>query len=254
MKTEDFSSCCASTTFANKMALASPFSSLEHVITVARDIWSHKLNVRSWLEALSGRSCSNEYLGTANEATVQELHEWGSRYEEKFGYVFVTFVAGRTSEDILAELKMRFNNSHGVELEIASKEELKYIERAIRELLSKKSVQTTDEGDVSPEYSDEIVADTLDGVDTDSEDDLDAISSGGNDISRDVELNRVPEEDNETLNTQHREDAVHAAKRGFDLNKLPWFGDELSDPVSRSCSAFLTEYFWPGQYDVDGKI
>ncbi|XP_057746393.1 uncharacterized protein LOC130965647 [Arachis stenosperma] len=174
MKTEDFSSCCASTTFANKMALASPFSSLEHAITVARDIWSRKLNVRSWVEALSGRSCSNEYLETANEATVQ----------------------------------MRFNNSHGVELEIASKEELKYIERAIRELLSKKSVQTTDEGD----------------------DDLDAISSGGNDISRDVELNRVPEEDNETLNIQHREDVVHAGKRGFDLNKLPWFGDELSDP------------------------
>ncbi|RYR46950.1 hypothetical protein Ahy_A07g032825 [Arachis hypogaea] len=210
---EDFSSCCAGTIFANEMDMASPFSSLEHVITVARDIWS-------------------------------QLHEWGSRYEEKFGYVFVIFVAGRTSEDILAELKMRFNNSHGVELEIASKEELKYIERAIRELLSKKSVQTTDEGDMSAEYSGEIVADTLDGVDTDSEDDLDAISSGGNDISRDVELNKVPEEDNETVDTQHREDVVHAAKRGFNLNKLPWFGDDLSYPLSRHCSAFLTEYFW----------
>ncbi|KAL4321567.1 hypothetical protein AHAS_Ahas14G0123400 [Arachis hypogaea] len=107
---------------------------------------------------------------------------------------------------------------------------------------------------VSAEYSGEIVADTLDGAGTDSEDDLDAISSGGYDISRDVELNRVPEEDNETLNTQHREDAVHAAKRGFDLNKMPWFGDDLSDLLSRHCSAFLTEYFWPGQYDVDEKF
>ncbi|QHN83315.1 Uric acid degradation bifunctional protein TTL [Arachis hypogaea] len=178
-----------------------------------------------------------------------ELHEWGSMYEEKFGYVFVTFVAGRTSEDILADLKTHFNNSHVVELEIASKEELKYIKRAIRELLSKKSIQTTDEGDVSAEYSDEIVDDTLDGADTDSEDDLDAISSGGYDISRNVELNKVLEEDNETLKTQHREDDVHAVKRGFDLNKLPWFGDDLSDPLSRDCSRFLTEYFWPGQYD-----
>ncbi|RYR20575.1 uric acid degradation bifunctional protein TTL-like [Arachis ipaensis] len=214
MKTKDFSSCCAGTTFANEMPMASLFSSLEHAITVARDIWYRKLNVRSWLEAISGRSCSNEYLETTNEATVQELHEWRLRYEEKFGYVFVTFVAGRTSEDILVELKMRFNNSHGVELEIASTEELKYTERAIRELLSKKSVQTTDEGDVSAEYSGEIVADTLDGADTDSEDNLDAISSGGYDISRDVELNKVPK-DNETLNTQHREDAVRAAKREF---------------------------------------
>ncbi|RYR78571.1 hypothetical protein Ahy_A01g003399 [Arachis hypogaea] len=230
MKTEDFSSCCAGTTFANEMAMASPFSALEHAITVARDIWSRKLNVRSWLEAISGQSCSNEYLETANEATVQ-----GSRYEEKFVYVFVIFVASKTSKDILAELKMHFNNSHGVELEIASKEELKYIE-------------------LSAEYSGEIVADTLDGADTDSEDDLDAIFSGENDISRDVELNKVSEEDNETLNTQHREDAVHAAKRGFDLNKLLWFGDDLSDLLSRHCSAFLTEYFWPGQYDVDEKF
>ncbi|RYR78411.1 hypothetical protein Ahy_A01g003205 [Arachis hypogaea] len=217
---EDFSSYCAGTTFANEMAMASPFSSLEHAITVVRDIWYRKLNVRSWLEAISGRSCSNEYLEMVNEATMQELNKWGLRYKEKFGYVFVTFVVCRTSEDILAELKMRFNNSHGVELEIASTEELKYIERAIRELLSKKYVQTTNEGDVSAEYSSEIVADTLDGADTDSEDDLDAIFSGGYDISRDVELNKVPE-DNKTLNTQHREDAVCAAKRGFDLNKLP---------------------------------
>ncbi|RYR13927.1 hypothetical protein Ahy_B04g070665 isoform B [Arachis hypogaea] len=189
-----------------------------------------------------------------NEATVQELYEWGSRYEEKFGYVFVTFVAGRTSEDILAELKMRFNNSHSVELEITSKGELKYIERAIRELLSKKSVQTTDKRYVSAEYSGKIVADTLDGADTGSEDDLDAISSGGYDIARNVELDNVPEKDNETLNTQHREDDVHAAKRGFDLNKLPWFGGDLSDPLSRHCSGFLTEFFWPGQYDVDEKF
>ncbi|KAL4337577.1 hypothetical protein AHAS_Ahas12G0124100 [Arachis hypogaea] len=131
---------------------------------------------------------------------------------------------------------MRFNNLHGVELEIASIEELKYIECAIRELLSKKSIQTTDEGDVSAKYSGEIVVDTLDGADTDSEDDLDAISSGGYDISRDVELNKVLE-DNETLNTQHREDAVRAAKRGFDLNNLPWFGDDLSDLLSRHFTA-----------------
>ncbi|XP_015935297.1 uric acid degradation bifunctional protein TTL-like [Arachis duranensis] len=207
------------------MAMTSPFSSLEHVIMVARDIWSRKLNVRSWLEAISGRSCSNEYLETANEATVQELYEWRSMYEEKFRYVFVTFVAGRISKDILAELKTHFNNSHVVELEIASKEKLN-----------------------------KVVDDTLDGAETDSEDDLDAISFGEYDIARNVELDNVTEKDNETLNTQHREDDVHATKRGFDLKKLPWFGDDLSDPLSRHCSEFLTEFFWPGQYEVDEKF
>ncbi|RYR14734.1 hypothetical protein Ahy_B04g071420 [Arachis hypogaea] len=232
-------------TFANEMAMASLFSSLEHAITVARDIWSRKLNVRSWLEAISGRSCSNEYLEMANEATMNFMN--GDQCTRRN-------LAGRTSEDILAELKTRFNKTHVVELEIASKEELKYIERSIRELLSKKSVQITTKEmiyvvgcmfiySVSVEYSAEIVDDTLDGADTDSEDDLDDIFSGGCDISRNVELNKVPEEDNETLYTQHREDDVHAAKRGFDLNKNSWFGDDLSDPLSRDCSRFFTEYF-----------
>ncbi|RYQ97144.1 hypothetical protein Ahy_B08g093154 [Arachis hypogaea] len=175
-------------------------------------------------------------------------------YEEKFGYVFVTFVAGRTSEDILAELKARFRNTHVVELDIASKEELKYIELSITELLSKKSVQTTDEGNVSAEYSGEIVNDTLDGVTTYSEDDLDAISFGRYDISRHVELYKVPEEDNGTLYTQQREDDVYAAKRAFNLNKKPWFGDDLSDPLSRESCRFVTEYFWPSQYDVEEKF
>ncbi|RYQ79624.1 hypothetical protein Ahy_Scaffold2g107557 [Arachis hypogaea] len=226
------------------MAMASRFSSLEHAITVARDIWSRKLNVGlGWRLYQDDLVLINTGKWRTKLLCRSEHHEWGSRYEEKFGYVFVTFVAGRTSKDILAGLKMRFNNSHGVELEIALKEELKYIERTIRELLSKKSFQTTDEGDMSAEYSGEIIADTLDGADTDSEDDLDAISSGGYNISKNVELDNIPEKDNETLNTQHREDDVHAAKRAFDLNKLPWFGDDLTDPLSRHCSGFLTKFF-----------
>ncbi|RYR54790.1 hypothetical protein Ahy_A06g030066 [Arachis hypogaea] len=172
-------------------------------------------------------------------------------YKEKFGYVFMTFVAGRTSEDILAELKTRFRNTHVVELDIASKEELKYIECFITELLSKKSVQTTNEGAMSVEYSGKIVDDILDGADTDSEDDLDAISSDGYDTSKHFELNKVSKEHNETFYTQHREDDVYAAKRGFDLNKKSWFGDDLSDPLSRDCSRFVTEYFWPSEYDVE---
>ncbi|KAL4316214.1 hypothetical protein AHAS_Ahas15G0262700 [Arachis hypogaea] len=124
---EDFSSCCASTTFANEISIASPFSSLEHAITVARDIWFCKLNARCWLEAISGRFCSNEFLETTNEVTIQAL---------------------------------------------------------------------------SVEYSGEIVNDTLDEAETDSKDNLDDISSGGMDISRQFELNKVPEEENETLYTQ----------------------------------------------------
>ncbi|RYR62098.1 hypothetical protein Ahy_A04g019450 [Arachis hypogaea] len=53
------------------MAMASPFSSLQHAISIAREIWFHKMNVWCWLEAISGRSCFNEYLEMANKSIMQ---------------------------------------------------------------------------------------------------------------------------------------------------------------------------------------
>ncbi|RYR72812.1 hypothetical protein Ahy_A02g007026 [Arachis hypogaea] len=99
VKMNDFSSCCASSTFTIEMAIASPFSLLEYAIA---------------LEAISRHSCFKEYLKTANNYTMQ------------------------SSSEILAELKTRFRNNHVVELDIASKEEIKYIELHITDLLSKR--------------------------------------------------------------------------------------------------------------------
>ncbi|XP_057739737.1 uncharacterized protein LOC130956764 [Arachis stenosperma] len=146
---EDFLSCCASTTFAKEMAMVSPFSSLEHAISIAREIWFRKVNVRGWLEAISGRSCINQYLEMANETVMQ----------------------------------MRFTNKHEVELGIASQEEMKFIGLHITELLSKKSAQTINKEDVLAKYSGEIVNNSLGGEEIDSADNLDNISSAGIDMS-----------------------------------------------------------------------
>ncbi|RYQ99333.1 hypothetical protein Ahy_B07g087266 [Arachis hypogaea] len=220
IKMKDFSSCCASTTFAKEMTMTSPFSSLEHAIFVAREIWFHKMNAWCWLEAILGCFCFNEYLEMANESIMQELYEWGSMYEKKFGYIFVTCASGKSSKDILAELKI-------------------FVCGFIFSVL--------------PEYSGKIVNDTLDGAEIDSADNLDNISSTGIDMSMQFDLNKVSKEDNKTLDDQQVEDDVHVAKQRFNLNKKPWFGDDLSDPVSHEASRFLTKYFWPGQYDVNEK-
>ncbi|RYQ99747.1 hypothetical protein Ahy_B07g087745 [Arachis hypogaea] len=238
-----FSSCCASTTFAKEMAMASAFSSLEYAISVTRDIWFRKVNVKCWLEAISGRSYSNKYLETANESTMQE----------KFGYAFVTCASEKSSKDILADLKTCFTNKYTVEFDITSREEMKYIELHITELLYKKSIQTTNKRYVSDEYLGEVVNDSLDEAETDPKDNLLEISSVGIDIFRQFNLNKVPEEDNETLDNQQRQH-VHAPKRGFNLNKKPYFGNDLLDHVSCKGSRFLTKYFWPGQYDVEEKF
>ncbi|XP_016177886.1 uncharacterized protein LOC107620200 [Arachis ipaensis] len=107
---------------------------------------------------------------------------------------------------------------------------------------------------ILPEYSGEIVPDSLDGEESDSEDNLDDISSVVVDRSMQFDLNKVSEENNETLEDQQRQDDIHVKKMCFDLNKRPWYGDEISDPVKREAHRFLTEYFLRGQYDVGEKF
>lgn len=50
---KDFLACCGSTKFANQMALASPFASLEEAVGTARDIWFNNVDVSAWLQAFS---------------------------------------------------------------------------------------------------------------------------------------------------------------------------------------------------------
>ena len=38
---------------------------------------------------------------------VQELTEWNARYKEKFGFVFLICASGRSTEEILSELKVQ---------------------------------------------------------------------------------------------------------------------------------------------------
>ncbi|QHO19035.1 uncharacterized protein DS421_11g325490 [Arachis hypogaea] len=123
------------------------------------------------------------------------------------------------------------------------------------ELLFKKIAQTTNKGDVLPEYSGEIVSDSLDGEESDSEDILDDVSSVAIDRSMQFDLNKVLDEEEETLEDQQdKQDDIHVKKRCFDLNKMPWYGDEISDPLKREAHRFITEYFSPGQFDVGEKF
>ncbi|MED6198701.1 hypothetical protein PIB30_069045, partial [Stylosanthes scabra] len=76
------------------MVSASPFVSLDHAITIVRDIFLNELDVSCWVETLSSRDCFDQYLEDANETTLQT----------------------------------RYRNSLLVELDIASKEEINIVE------------------------------------------------------------------------------------------------------------------------------
>ncbi|MED6183907.1 hypothetical protein PIB30_042379 [Stylosanthes scabra] len=166
---KDFLSCCGSTTFAQHMASASPFSSLDHAISVARDVWFNTVDVNGWLQAFSAhpqigqrhapshasqtsaqwsKGEQSTALATATGSSLQELSEWNARYWEKFGFVFLICASGRSTDEILAELKRRYTNRPIVEFEIAAQEQMKITELRLAKLFSsKESIPSTTDKD-----------------------------------------------------------------------------------------------------------
>ncbi|XP_057451233.1 uric acid degradation bifunctional protein TTL isoform X2 [Lotus japonicus] len=164
---KDYLSCCGSTIFAKEMASASPFSSFQHAISIARDIWFNSVDVNGWLQAFSAhpqigqthapshasetsaqwsKGEQSTALATATGSSSQELSEWNARYMQKFGFVFLICASGRSTDEILAELKRRYTNRPIVEFEIAAQEQMKITELRLAKLFSSRenTSSTTD--------------------------------------------------------------------------------------------------------------
>ncbi|KAE9463008.1 hypothetical protein C3L33_05078, partial [Rhododendron williamsianum] len=157
---KDFLACCGSTRFAKQMTSSAPFSTYDEAVDAARDIWFNKVDVNGWLEAFAahpqiGQSPSPHHksptsaewskgeqstaLATATDYTMEELADWNSRYQQKFGLVFLIFASGRSTPEILAELKKRYQNRPLVEFEIAAGEQMKVTELRLAKLFSTKA-------------------------------------------------------------------------------------------------------------------
>ncbi|KAJ3678732.1 hypothetical protein LUZ60_002535 [Juncus effusus] len=148
---DDWRSCCGSTRFAMEMAAAGPFSDLDHAVRAARHIWLNLVDVNGWLEAFAAHPAigstspsvsqwskeeQSKAMSTTTDSTMMELKEWNHKYKEKFGFVFLICASGRSSPEILSELKNRYNNRPIVELEIAAHENMKITELRLARLFS----------------------------------------------------------------------------------------------------------------------
>ncbi|KAL8555657.1 hypothetical protein ACS0TY_003461 [Phlomoides rotata] len=154
---KDWLACCGSSKFAREMVLAGPFSDHEKALAAAKDTWFNKVDVNGWLEAFAahpeiGQSPSKTHksptsaqwgkgeqstaLATADDSTLQELYDWNARYKKKFGFVFLIFASGRSTPEILAEIKRRYHNRPIVEFENAAQEQMKITELRLSKLFS----------------------------------------------------------------------------------------------------------------------
>ncbi|KAI4338749.1 hypothetical protein MLD38_023767 [Melastoma candidum] len=155
---QDFLACCGSTRFAKEMASASPFPSLHDAVLAARGIWFDMVDVNGWLEAFSAhpqigklpssapgkdnthaqwsKGEQSTAFATATNTSLQELSDWNAKYREKFGFVFLICASGRSTAEILAELKKRYSNRHIEEFQNAANEQMKITELRLAKLFS----------------------------------------------------------------------------------------------------------------------
>lgn len=129
------------------MAARRPFADAAAALAVSEEVW-RTLGPDDWLEAIdhhpriggtddagprfaSTREWSHgEQSGVAasGEETRAALVAGQKAYESRFGYIFLICAAGRSGEEILADLKARLTRDHTTELRTAA-EELRRITR-----------------------------------------------------------------------------------------------------------------------------
>lgn len=150
-----FLSCCGSTEFAKAMAKRRPYIALDEVLQAADDIWS-ELDTDDWLEAFSAHPkigereakgkptkksedwSEQEQSGTASaeQATLDKLHELNVAYEENFGFIFIVCASEKSAEEMLDLLEARIDNDRDTEIEIAAQEQHKITQLRLKKLLT----------------------------------------------------------------------------------------------------------------------
>ncbi|QHN96422.1 hypothetical protein S83_062803 [Arachis hypogaea] len=176
------------------MIEASPFSSLDHATSFARQLWFNQSRIQSWLDAFSGQSHLYRAIRDAPASLMRELLFWDQKYWAKFGFEFITSTELWFTQKILDEAKTRYENTLLVELDIASHEEFKLMEHGLERLWDRLSRAKIQEASEEPG---EVVPDSMEKEDVVSSDGSDeAVSASRNGSMLSYDLNKTPE-DNE---------------------------------------------------------
>ena len=151
---EQFKLCCGASNWVEKMNQNRPFQDKNEVYQQAESIW-FSLSSEDWLEAFTHhpkigdidslrkkfhntKSISkNEQSGVndAEKSTLNDLAKSNQLYEDKFGFIFIVCATGKSSDEMLALIKMRLNNNAKIEMQNAAKEQNKITQLRLKTLL-----------------------------------------------------------------------------------------------------------------------
>jgi OHCU decarboxylase len=139
---------CHSRRWAERVAAGRPYADLAALQKAADEVWTG-LEEADWLEAFAAHPRIGERggasadwskreqagVGTAEDEVRQALTRGNAAYEERFGHVFLISAAGRSAEEILANLRARLDNDPGTELRVAAEEHRRITRMRIERLM-----------------------------------------------------------------------------------------------------------------------
>jgi len=146
--------CCGSKEWAEQMMAKRSFPSEADLFGAADAIWS-ALGQRDWLEAFRHHpaigaakakakqsakakkwSAGEQSVAQRSQAeTLAEMTEANFEYHAKFGYVFLICATGKSTDEILANLRKRMPNDPKTELRVAAEEQSKITRLRLEKLL-----------------------------------------------------------------------------------------------------------------------
>jgi OHCU decarboxylase len=128
-----------------------PFADAEAMQKAADEIW-WSLTTEDWLEAFSkhpriGQNWIGENaiakwsaeeqsgMSKAGITTAEAMARLNVDYADKFGFIFIVCAAGKSAEEMLELLEIRFKHSRGEEIAIAAAEQAKITHLRLDKLL-----------------------------------------------------------------------------------------------------------------------
>ena len=149
-----FRQCCTSETWIESMVGNRPYDSADALRLAADDNW-RGLTEADYLQAFDGHpkigdvgSLKAKYANTkelaageqssVNEASdelIRALADGNTRYQEKFGFIFIVCASGKSAGEMLALLQARLPNKRDRELANAAEEQRKIFHLRLEKLL-----------------------------------------------------------------------------------------------------------------------
>jgi OHCU decarboxylase len=139
--------CCGSQRWAEGVVVRRPFTDVAELHRAA-DVVAQALGREDWLDAFrshprigetksASRWSQKEQEGmiTAADEVRKRLARLNEEYHERFGFIFIICAAGKSAEDMLAQLEERIQNRPEDEMRVASEEQRKIVHLRLDKLI-----------------------------------------------------------------------------------------------------------------------